>query len=171
MTTPACGVTLNCLQHLSSCTESTCMLQQYSMLSLAACLRSVSVSATAAAQTHLCCMRVGFSSTREPRHNEHMAVCSDDCTHPYGLLLTIPKQQRRRCMRCWQACRGHSVAPSEQGGADSVEGHLQGLALQDLPGQPPQVLGQCGPLAHLALRPLQVLRQAAKQGEPHTLPS
>ena len=46
---------------------------------------------------------------------------------------------------------GHSMAPGVQGGAGSVEGHLQRLAVQDLPGQPPEVMGQRGPLAHLAL--------------------
>ena len=46
---------------------------------------------------------------------------------------------------------GHGMAPSVQGGAGSVEGHLQGLAVQDFPWQPPEVLGQRRPLAHLAL--------------------
>ena len=46
---------------------------------------------------------------------------------------------------------GHSVAPSLQARVGGVEGHLQGLAVQDFPRQPPQVLGQRWPLAHLAL--------------------
>ena len=50
-----------------------------------------------------------------------------------------------------QVGRGHSLASSLKAGADRVEGHIQGLALQDIFGQPSQVMGECWALAHMAL--------------------
>ena len=80
-------------------------------------------------------------------------------------LSMISTVQPLSCHKMLQIGRGHSMAPSDKGGAARVEGHFQGGSVQGLLGEPSEVLCQCGPLAHLPLRPQEIHTKPAKQGE------
>jgi hypothetical protein len=65
---------------------------------------------------------------------------------------------------CLQAGRGHSLAPCHAHRDQQVVTPAED-AVPGVPWQPPEVVGLCRSLVDLALRPVQVHREAEAKGE------